>query len=123
MLEKQRRLLLIEDNEPVRLVLEALLVNEDGHTIVASATSPEEVQRLLPSLLEEAIEVALVDGNLGVTDKDGERLVPNIRWALPGVIVVGISVSGEVAGADRSFLKPHDINEMRRFLKIFPDHT
>lgn len=70
------KLLLVEDNEVVRVTVAALL--EDAGHIVTEATSIAEARACLSGA---RFEVVLLD--LGLKDGQGTELVPDVRRLLP----------------------------------------
>jgi DNA-binding response OmpR family regulator len=89
------RVLLVDDSEPVRLTLTALL--EDAGYAVVEAATLEHARALLSAT--PGVDLVLLD--LGLPDGRGTELLPDIRGAQPHARVAVLSGSaGEaVAGA------------------------
>ena len=104
-----RRILLVEDNEDGRHMMETLLTLE-GHTVRTAATGEEAVQ----AALEWLPDVALVD--IGLPDIDGHEVARRVRALLPDnapklVAISGFGQPGDLhnayeAGFDLHLTKP-----------------
>lgn|GEM_PF-1528755 len=93
-----------------------------GHRVVATATSLIEAGEVIPTLGEQGVQVAIVDGNLGKgplassDGRDGRMIVEQIRKLYPEIKIVGATTAPEgVAGADvnirKSEMSPARLNE------------
>ena len=89
-----------------------------GHKVVATATSLVKASEVIPTLAEQGIQVAIVDGNLGLSQwgEDGAIIVERLRAEVPGIKIVGATGSPEgVAGVDinirKSEMDPRILNE------------
>ena len=103
------RIIIIEDDSVMRMMCrENLEVRK--HTIVGEAGTLATANELINSLTPEDVDIAIVDGNLTPrtdTGNDGESVTRDIHDKLPGVTVIGWSLSGVVRGADLNAPK-HD---------------
>lgn len=94
---------IFEDDQAVRQVI-AVNLDLSGHTVTHEAHNMDEASRIIESLAEDEIDVAVVDGNLTAGEVSGfegasiARLLRN-RFK-ERVIVIGIAGSGKVKGAD-----------------------
>jgi signal transduction histidine kinase/ActR/RegA family two-component response regulator len=104
-----RRILLVEDNEDGRHMMETLLTLE-GHTVRTAATGEEAVR----AALEWLPDVALID--IGLPDIDGHEVARRLRALLPDnapklVAISGFGQPGDLhnayeAGFDLHLTKP-----------------
>jgi DNA-binding NarL/FixJ family response regulator len=96
------RIIIIEDDDLMRMMCrENLEVRK--HVIVGEAGTLATAHELIESLTPEQVDIAIVDGNLTPrtdTGNDGENIAKSIHDKLPGVTVIGWSLSGVVRGAD-----------------------
>jgi two-component system OmpR family response regulator len=74
------RVLLVDDNEAVRMTLAAIL-EDAGHTII-EADSLAAARALLP---DARYDLVLLDVHLG--DGLGPSMIPELRAALPGITI------------------------------------
>ena len=96
------KVIIIEDDpmtrEDCRLNLEVR-----NHVIVGEAGTVGQAEQLIDSLQSAEVDLAVVDGNLSrgaVDGAEGEHIAGLIHVKLPGVVVVGCSLDGQVRGAD-----------------------
>ncbi|MBI4097663.1 MAG: response regulator [Candidatus Levybacteria bacterium] len=90
-----------------------------GHQVVATATSLVKASEAIPTLAEQGVQVAIVDGNLGLVSMDGEDgaiVVERLRAEVPGIKIVGVTSDPDgVRGADvnirKSEIDPTKLNE------------
>jgi CheY-like chemotaxis protein len=104
-----RRILLVEDNEDGRRMMEAMLTLE-GHTVRTASTGEEAVR----TALEWRPDIALVD--IGLPDIDGHEVARRLRALLPDnapklVALSGFGQPGDLhnayeAGFDLHLTKP-----------------
>jgi signal transduction histidine kinase/CheY-like chemotaxis protein len=85
------RILLIDDDPPVRTVLRALLMH-DGHTVVEAADGPDGLARIERG---ECFDLVLTD--LGMPGMNGWQIVRAVRLLRPGLPVVLITGWDQVA--------------------------
>jgi hypothetical protein len=79
------------------------------------ARSLIESETLLDSVNEDVLDVALVDGNLdegSISGNDGEAITQLLHEKFKGIVVIGISGTGEVRGADVQCSKVGMINKI-----------
>jgi DNA-binding NtrC family response regulator len=106
---EKARIIIIEDNPDLRLMCKENLEIRN-HKIIGEAGSLSAAQALVDSLNPDDVDIAIVDGNLTPktdTGDDGEKVTTEIHEKLPGVTVIGWSLSGSVRGADMNAPK-HD---------------
>lgn len=97
MSDPRARVLLLDDEENVRLSL-AMLLEDEGYDVVEAASVPEARAALAESPL---FDVAILDRRVG-PDR-GTDLIPEIRRAAPAAAIIVLSGSTsaeEVPGAD-----------------------
>ncbi len=89
-----------------------------GHQVVATATSLPQAAEVIPTLGEQGVQVAIVDGNLGLSQwgEDGAIVVERLRAEVPGIKIVGVTSDPDgVKGADvnirKSEIDPTKLNE------------
>lgn len=102
-------LLLVEDDELVRLVTADLLA-EMGY-VVRAAQSAEDA--LL--VLDEAVEVLVTD--IGLPDVDGRALAREARERVPSIAVVIASGDDGVEDGAVWLTKPYDAEALREALR------
>ena len=105
------RIIIVEDNSALRAACRRDL-EAAKHLVVGEAGSISAALGLVNVLAEmdEAVDIAVVDGNLSSESeggRDGERIANYIHEKLGGVTVIGWSLDGYVAGADMNVPK-HD---------------
>lgn len=95
------RLFIVEDDPDSREGL-AEYLERSGHKVVVIATDMKKATEVIPTLLKEKVQVALVDGNLGegASNTDGQVIAEAIHEQAPGIAVIGIPTFGEITGAD-----------------------
>lgn len=104
-----QRILLVDDNESLRITTAALLADE-GYLVMGAASLAEARQQLGAG---GSLACAILDLNLG--DGNGSELIPELRSAYPGaaiVILTGTEVPEPRLGADLCLLKglaPEDL--------------
>ncbi len=110
------RILLVDDNEGVRLALSAVLEDE-GYEVDTAASFAEARQKVAPDAKNYAL--VLLDRHLG--DRNGSELVPLIRAAHPTTRLVMLSGSSgdhpDVPGVDASVDKGSDLDVLLKTLK------
>lgn len=106
------RVLLVDDEEGVRLVLQRFLEGHGFEVLVADSGA-----RAREVLQEPRIDLVLLD--IGLPDGNGLALLAELRlrWQGPVLIVSGQGASGERAlglelGADDYIVKPIDLREL-----------
>lgn len=89
-----------------------------SHKVVATATSLVKASEVIPTLAEQGVQVAIVDGNLGFSQwgEDGAIIVERLRAEVPGIKIVGATSDPDgVSGADvnirKSQIDPAKLNE------------
>ena len=113
-----RRLLIVDDEEPVRGAL-AAMAESLGHDVVQAGSGREAL-----ALLESGREIDLVLTDLGMPGMTGRELARVIkhRWpALPLGMVTGWGANLEMSAADRTMVagilsKPVLLTDMSRFI-------
>jgi CheY-like chemotaxis protein len=108
-----RRVLVVDDNPLVRELFVTSLVDA-GATCTAAGTAAEA----LTAIATEIPESIILD--LGLPDEDGTRLAPQLRRAIPGVRIVGVSAHAGAtereqalaAGMDLFLTKPVALDEL-----------
>ena len=120
--DKQRRIVIVEDNQDVRDLLR-LRLKRLGHQ-VTDASDGEEGLRIV---LKERPDLALVD--LGLPGIDGFEVAKGVRAELgQEVVLVAVSGFGQPedkrkaleAGFDEHITKPADVKDIESLLKRFP---
>lgn len=116
-----KRLLLVDDNDSVRIALSALL-EEEGYEVETAASFQDAASRLASGL--PTFRMALLDMHLG--DGLGTDLIPLFRASGPDTKVVLLSGSegdaGPSSGADLCLGKGGDIGELLDSLRsLSPD--
>ena len=103
------KIIIIEDN-PVMRSLCRRNMEFRGRKIIGEAGTLATAHELIDSLKPDEVDIAIVDGNLTSstdTGNDGAEVTSAIHEKLPGVTVIGWSLSGSVRGADLNAPK-HD---------------
>lgn len=102
------RILIIDDDDPTRLVLRAILEQAD-HEVLEASDGLEGVQRFR----EEAPDLVITD--ILMPEKEGLETIQELRRDFPEIKIIAISGSGanylswaEEFGALRTFFKPFD---------------
>lgn len=101
---------IFEDNKDWHEILTEI-VEDNGHSVAASAKSMDEARATIEALEEGSLDVAVVDGNLNPytsTGADGAEVTRLLREKLGNITVIGFSGSNEVVGADFSVRKTDD---------------
>jgi DNA-binding NtrC family response regulator len=112
-----KKILLVDDEAPIRSMLRTLLETDDR--IFVEAGNGAEAQQFL-----KADQFNLVISDVIMPDCDGIELIMSIRGQLPSVPVVMMSGGGRVhatqylnlaekLGAARVFEKPFNVKELR----------
>jgi DNA-binding NtrC family response regulator len=96
---EKAKVALFEDDEAIRDFLRRRLLRS-GHSIEVVASNMSEARQVVASLEQGEVDVAVVDGNMGIGSGDGAEITALLHDKHIGVIVVGHSSSGEVPGAD-----------------------
>ena len=118
------RIAIFEDREIVRNFLK-YLVETKNHQVIAEIASIEQAREFIDSPEASLTDVALVDGNLisqeaKSTGYHGGEITRRLKSTLPGVKVIGISASGPIEGADKSFIKP-DLDGLLGYIDNLPE--
>ena len=97
-------------------------LSDGGHQVVATASSMDEVNKIIPQLGELGVQVALVDGNLtpeAFNGSEGRKIVSTLRQIYPDISVVGVSMNPNgVDGANLNLTKrsikenPENLNKV-----------
>jgi DNA-binding NtrC family response regulator len=95
--------LLVEDDEQVRVLAESVL-QEAGHTVIA-ATGVDGAQALLDT--QQSIDVLFIDLALGGDLEAGLRVAQQARAALPKLSIVYTTGAGVNAGMKAMFTEPY----------------
>ena len=90
------RVLIVDDHEDVRELLELSLVN-DGFTVVGTAA---DGARALEIVAIEEVDIVLLD--LHLTDESGLEILPEIRRVSPATRVVILSAIGATMVTERA---------------------
>ena len=90
------RVLIVDDHDDVREMLELSLVN-DGFTVVGTAADGTRALEII-----EANEVDIVLLDLHLTDESGLEILPEIRRTSPGTRVVILSAIGATMMTERA---------------------
>lgn len=91
------RVILVEDDEPMREEFERMMRNEPQLSLLGSAGSVAEARRLLA---RDAPDVAIVD--LGLPDGDGAQLIELLRRTRTGTAVLVSTIFGDEAHVIRA---------------------
>jgi CheY-like chemotaxis protein len=124
------QILLIDDEEPVRLTLSALL-RVGGHEVVAAADGAEGLE----VFQRQAFDLVITD--LLMPKKGGLETIADLRRLRPGLKIIAMYGGGRIAGAsspataqglgaDRLLAKPITLAELQGavadVLNVAPDH-
>lgn len=93
MSELPKRIAIFED-EPASIINVRRVCAKYGWELVATATTMEEAEALVPQLEQLGVLLALVDGNLSEDEWDaheGAHIVEQIKTSAPGVQTIGFS--------------------------------
>ena len=93
------RVALFEDDEAIRDLVQRRL-ERSGHSIGVVASNMDEARSVIAELEAGSVDVAVVDGHMGVSREDGTEISRLIHERFSNVVVVGHSSSGIVPGAD-----------------------
>ncbi len=107
------RILIIDDDDNVRLSLKMALEDED-HEVAEAPNGAEGVQRV------QERPVDLVISDIFMPEKEGLETIDEIRRDYPDIKIIAISGGGRMdpreyldiarrVGADRALMKPFDI--------------
>lgn len=108
-----------EDNKQWQDMIRDIL-QDDGHSVVASAKTLEEALALSQRLGELGVNVATIDGNLSEWDTsgaDGQAVLRAIRASAPGVKTVGLS-GNRVPGVDIDLGKANCVDLSKTVKKL-----
>lgn len=79
------------------------LLEDDGHSVVASATTKRAALRAISKLEELGVQIATIDGNLDdpadASGADGQEILAAIRREAPDVKTIGLSTK-PILGVD-----------------------
>lgn len=98
---------IFDDREDIRGLLK-LLLEQEKHSVVVEAESVEDSAQKIDSLHPGDLDVALVDGNLGMASdlSEGAEIARLLREKMADVVIVGISSTGEpIEGVDENIDK------------------
>jgi two-component system, OmpR family, KDP operon response regulator KdpE len=118
---KNLRVLVIEDDPAIRRLLRTALARADYQVIEAA-----DARAALAALAIDKPDAVLLD--LGLPDRDGLELVPQIKAAGPALIVVSAREATEQKvtaldlGADDYVIKPFDSEELHARLRTALRH-
>lgn len=115
----RRKILLVEDNEDIRVTLRDLLEFE-GHEVSEAADGRAGAEMIL----QQRPNVALVD--IGLPGMDGYQVAQHVRRGLPGSAMHLVALTGyggadvarkaREAGFDAHLTKPVKVEELFRLL-------
>jgi len=118
MCPKEAGIFIADDHRDFVEILEELL-EWSGHRVLVKAFTLDEALYEISQLTPD-VQVALLDGNLNATKRDGLdglMMVRAIHEYAPWVKTVGISMSGKVEGVDIN-MPPTKISELGELEKI-----
>jgi CheY-like chemotaxis protein len=87
-------ILLIDDDEPVRLMLRATLTAA-GHSVEEAADGKEGVARYQPG------HTSLVITDLIMPEKDGLETIAELKWKYPSVKILAVSGGSRMCPTDQ----------------------
>lgn len=96
------KVFLVEDYEPIRVLVKANLPN---HEVVLEASSLVEALAKVAKARELGCTVAIVDGSLGTGFRDGAMVAAKIRAETPGMRILAHSSKIQTWG-DQFLQKP-----------------
>jgi len=116
------RILVIDDEQPVRDALADSLA-EDGHTVIAAASGPEGLARLA-----DGVKVDVVMTDLGMPEMTGWDVARAVRTRHPGLpigLITGWAVALELSDEERHAVdfviaKPYTTDALRSALSALP---
>lgn len=117
---KNERILHADDQQIIREGIKRMIEaygNEDGHQLVGSVASINEVESLLEGGLRPT--VALVDNKFPHAG-DGERAAEIIKKVSSETIVVSLSTDSGVTWGDYNITKDFDSEQIMKFLTNLP---
>jgi DNA-binding response OmpR family regulator len=88
------RILLIDDDEPVRQMLRATLTSA-GHTVEEACDGKEGIARYHPD------HTNLVITDLIMPEKDGLETIAELKWKYPSVKILAVSGGSRMCPADQ----------------------
>jgi DNA-binding NtrC family response regulator len=94
--------LIVEDDEQVRVLAESIL-RDEGHTVI-TATGVDGSEALLDS--EQPVDVLFIDVRLGSDLEGGLRVAHNARERRPGLSILYTTGTGLTDGMKALFTEP-----------------
>ena len=119
----QARILVIEDDRPIRRFLEAALTNE-GYQVVEAETGQLGMTHILARMPD------LVVLDLGLPDMDGMDIITRVReWSQVPIVILSArgreedKVDALNAGADDYLIKPFSVPELLARVRVALRHS
>ncbi len=114
--EMEHRLLIVDDEESIRVSLAAAL--SDDSTIVLTAANGDDA---LAALASEVIDLVLLDQKLKESGEDGIEVLREIRKRHPDVVTIMMTAYGRIESAVEAtklgcfqyITKPLDVNQLK----------
>lgn len=116
-MEKARVVLFEDDPDWILLIREIL--EDDGHTVAATARDMDVAELVVSGLPDDCVDVGIVDGNLGagrLGGSDGRRLTSLLDDRFPSIVMIGLSGSDTVEGAEFSLNKATEAEQISDIL-------
>jgi CheY-like chemotaxis protein len=113
---KEAKIFIAQDDEGTLRLL-GKFIAASNHSVVATASTLEQADKVIPTFVQLGVQVAVLDANLTEDDSsgmDGQIMTGMIRTLFPDVKIVGLS--------GRRFPVPVDVDlgaiNMRDLIKV-----
>ena len=103
----------LEENDRRACELLELMLQIRGHDVPLVAFSLEEALQKTQEVKDRGIKVIILDGNLGTSEQDGEKVAAHYREKVQGVRILSLSGEKRTYG-DVNCTKPFTIGGLNR---------
>lgn len=116
---EKARVAIFEDSELLQDNL-ALLLKCENHQVVAQATTMQAAETVIHELSEDALDIAIVDGNLSpraLGCEEGAHITRLLHEKFSAITVISYSGEKDIEGADIQFGKLNGFLELLAVIK------
>jgi CheY-like chemotaxis protein len=117
------KILLVEDNKPTSTMMEKILTNKLGHSVITASS----VREALDCAAKHSFDIVLCD--IGLPDGNGLELfsILKSKYGLRGIALSGFGTEADKkksleAGFEHHLVKPVSLSDLEQTLSAMYDH-